>query len=140
VLDGVCELVLCDRGRDVAENGIRREAHRENGDQGNNGCALQKSIQHLPGPATKTKIIKPDLPVMSKKRGRSVQWKIVRRNAARPVFADISCVCICMSDTPLRVDKKSIPQNIDFAGMVVIINPLPETGNGGRLDRSLQIR
>lgn len=34
VLDRVRELVLCDRRRDVAQNGIRREAHRENGDQG----------------------------------------------------------------------------------------------------------
>ena len=34
VLDRVRELVLCDRGRDIAQNGIRREAHRENGDQG----------------------------------------------------------------------------------------------------------
>ena len=34
MLDRVRELMLCDRGRDVAQNGIRREAHRENGDQG----------------------------------------------------------------------------------------------------------
>ena len=33
-----------------------------------------------------------------------------------------------------------IYQNVDFGNIVIIINPLPEAGNGGRSYRPLQIR